>query len=98
MGSLSAANSGSSQIFFMPTSAFCCFLCTQLWHFGIGFIFPNPALYDNAILNSVDVCNAGSCTILPCALFLNPPVCLSLLNCSLEPVHVVLHYSLSYPF
>ena len=97
MGSLSVANSSSSQIFFMPTSAFCCSLYNRLWHFRIGFIFPNPALYDNAILNAA-VCNARSCTILPCALFQNPVVCLSLLGCSLGPVHIVLHYSLSYPF
>ena len=91
MGSLSTANSGSYQIFFMPTSAFCCFLYSQLWHFRIGLIFPNPALYDNAILNFVAVCKVGSCTILPCALFLNPPVCRSLLG----PNHVVLHFFLS---
>ena len=98
MDSLSAANSDSSQIFFILTSTFRCSLCSRLWHFRIGFIFPNPALYDNAILNSVAVCNARSCTILPCALFQNPPICLSLLGRSLGLVHVVLHYSLSYPF
>ena len=98
MGSLFAANCGSSQIFFMPTSAFPCSLYSRLRQFRIGFIFLNPALYDNAILNSVVVCNAGSSTILPCALFQNRVVCLFLLGRSLEPVHVVLRYSLSYRF
>ena len=73
MGSLFAANFDSYEIFFMPTSVFHCFLCSRLRHFCIGFIFPNPALYDNEILNSIAVCKLYYVLCFFCFLFFAQP-------------------------